>query len=347
MTITAPATAGFAYPAASFCTSATGPVAATPSAGATAGTFTSTTGLTLNATTGDITPSTSTPGTYTVTNTVAASGGCAAVTAMSTVTITAPQSAAFTYPATSASYCRGSAAPLTATLGAGAVAGAFALANGTSTGATVNPTTGVVNIGAATAGTFTVTNTLAASGGCAAVVATQTLTVLPLPAAPVLMAASNTVSVQGGAVAGFTYQFLFNGVAVGPASAAATYQLTSSAANGQYTVIATNANGCASAPSAPATVVFLATASAQATTAVLLLYPNPAPLGGWATAELHGWVGAVATLTLYDVLGRAVRVVPTAPAGVTRLPLAGLASGVYLLRAQAPGQQLSQRLVIE
>ena len=46
-------------------------------------------GLTLNSTTGDIIPGTSTAGTYTVTYTVAASGGCPGVTATTSVTIAA------------------------------------------------------------------------------------------------------------------------------------------------------------------------------------------------------------------------------------------------------------------
>ncbi|HSK14275.1 MAG TPA: hypothetical protein VK907_13735, partial [Phnomibacter sp.] len=51
------------------------------------GTFSSTSGLTINATSGAITPSTSTPGTYTVTYTVAGVGGCPGTTATTTVTI--------------------------------------------------------------------------------------------------------------------------------------------------------------------------------------------------------------------------------------------------------------------
>ena len=348
VSIAAPQTAGFAYAAASYCTSATGPVAVGLTTGATAGAFTSTAGLTLNAVTGAITPSASTPGTYTVTNTVAASGGCAAVTATSMVSIAAPQLATFAYPASSTSYCSGAVGPLTPTLGAGAVAGAFTLVNGTSTGATIDPTTGVVNVSAATAGTFTVSNTLAASGGCASVVATQTLTVLPLPATPVLIAAgTNTVTIQGGAVAGLSYQFRRNGVAVGTASTAASYQVTSAAGSGQYTVVATSAAGCSSAPSAAVTVAFITGTIAQAAPVTLLLYPNPAPLGGGATVELRGWTSGPATLTLYDVLGRTMRVTPAASGGTTYLDLSGMASGVYLLRAQAPGQQASRRLVVE
>ncbi|HMG82231.1 MAG TPA: hypothetical protein VK559_04280 [Ferruginibacter sp.] len=51
------------------------------------GTFSSSAGLTINAVTGAVTPSTSTIGTYTVTYTIAAAGGCSVQTAQTTVTI--------------------------------------------------------------------------------------------------------------------------------------------------------------------------------------------------------------------------------------------------------------------
>ncbi|MCP9769266.1 hypothetical protein EGI22_15230, partial [Lacihabitans sp. LS3-19] len=56
--------------------------------GTTGGGFTSApAGLTINATTGQITPSSSTAGVYTVTYTIAASGGCSSATATTSVTI--------------------------------------------------------------------------------------------------------------------------------------------------------------------------------------------------------------------------------------------------------------------
>src|SRR5206468_7474976 len=62
------------------------------SGGGVAGTFSSTVGLVFVSTsTGQVNLSASTPGTYTVTNTIAASGGCAVVTATSTITITRSQ----------------------------------------------------------------------------------------------------------------------------------------------------------------------------------------------------------------------------------------------------------------
>ena len=77
LTVTDAPTAGFTY-AGPYCQTGGVPLP-TLDAGATSGTYTATpSGLTLNGATGAITLVTSTPGTYTVTNTVAAAGGCAA-----------------------------------------------------------------------------------------------------------------------------------------------------------------------------------------------------------------------------------------------------------------------------
>ena len=61
-------------------------------------------GLTINSGTGAITPSSSTAGTYTVTYTMAASGGCSAQTATTSVTITALPSATISY--SGAPFCK-------------------------------------------------------------------------------------------------------------------------------------------------------------------------------------------------------------------------------------------------
>jgi hypothetical protein len=83
--ITAPVSAAFSYAAASYC--ATGTAVVTLGTGAAAGTFAATpAGLSLNATTGAIALAASLPGSYTVTNTVAA-GGCAASSAAATLIV--------------------------------------------------------------------------------------------------------------------------------------------------------------------------------------------------------------------------------------------------------------------
>ncbi|WP_457065612.1 hypothetical protein [Hymenobacter sp. UYAg731] len=86
--------AGFAYPGAAYCPTTSGAgITVTPAlyAGGTAGVFAATpAGLSLNTTTGIITPAVSQPGTYTITNTVAAVGGSPGVSASAVVIINAP-----------------------------------------------------------------------------------------------------------------------------------------------------------------------------------------------------------------------------------------------------------------
>ncbi|MBK8520206.1 MAG: hypothetical protein IPL54_04760 [Chitinophagaceae bacterium] len=62
-------------------------------------------GLSINATSGDINVTTSTPGTYTVTYTLAAGGGCPVVNATTSVTINAPSVAPTAANATATALC--------------------------------------------------------------------------------------------------------------------------------------------------------------------------------------------------------------------------------------------------
>src|SRR5690606_41145391 len=61
------------------------------------GTFSSTTGLSINSTTGAINIGASTPGTYTVTYSIAASGPCSAFSTTTDVTISPAPSATISY----------------------------------------------------------------------------------------------------------------------------------------------------------------------------------------------------------------------------------------------------------
>ena len=102
VTITAAPTATIAYAGTPFCKDITAAQSVTLAGtnAYTGGTFASTAGLTLDATTGAITPSTSTPGTYTVTYTIPASSGCPAVPVTTTVTITGVPTATIAYAGT-------------------------------------------------------------------------------------------------------------------------------------------------------------------------------------------------------------------------------------------------------
>ena len=139
-----PATASISY-ATPFCTSITAAQAVTLTGTGTftGGTYSSTAGLSINATTGAITPSTSTAGPYVVTYTIAATGGCPAVIATTNVTITAQVTPTF---AAVAAICSGGtlSALLTSSTNATPITGTWspALNNTTTTLYTFTPTAG-------------------------------------------------------------------------------------------------------------------------------------------------------------------------------------------------------------
>src|SRR6185295_8640087 len=68
--------------------------------GTSGGTYSSTAGLSINGSTGAVTLGTSTAGSYTVTYTVAAAGGCSQFQTTAPITITANPSATISYPGT-------------------------------------------------------------------------------------------------------------------------------------------------------------------------------------------------------------------------------------------------------
>ncbi len=243
VTITALPSATISYAGTPFCSSLVGAQAVTQT-GTAGGTYSSTAGLTINAATGAITPSSSTAGTYTVTYTMAAGGGCAAQTATTSVTITALPVATFSYTGTP--YCQTAANP-SPTFSGGGVAGTFSSTAGL---VFVSTATGQVNLAASTPGTYTVTNTIAASGGCAAVTATSPITITALPSATISYAGTPFCSSLVGAqavtqtgTAGGTYSSTA-GLTINAATGAIT---PSSSTPGTYTVTYTMAagGGCA------------------------------------------------------------------------------------------------------
>jgi hypothetical protein len=239
ITIIAGSSATIAYTGSPYCLNAgTATVTRTGTAG---GTYSSTAGLTINAVTGDVTLSTSTPGTYTVTYTVAANGSCPAFTTTASITITTAFNAAISYAGTP--YCS-SAGTATVTQ-TGSAGGTYSSPGGL----TLNPTTGAVNIGSSTPGTYTVTYTIPAAGGCAVFTATTSLTITASPSATISYAGSPYCSSAGTATAirtgtaGGTYSSTA-GLTINPATGAVTLGTSTP---GTYTVTYTVAagGGCA------------------------------------------------------------------------------------------------------
>lgn len=138
------------------------------------GTFTATpAGLVFaDASTGEIDMTSSTANTYNVTFTTT---GTCGETFMETITLTSSPDATFSYSA--AEFCAevGTEAPSFPT---GASAGTF---SATPAGLSINASNGTITLDASTANTYTVTNTIAASGSCPQVVATEDITINALP----------------------------------------------------------------------------------------------------------------------------------------------------------------------
>jgi autotransporter-associated beta strand protein len=183
VTINALPTATISY-AGPFCTS-NGTAQAVTRTGQAGGTYSSTAGLTINAATGAITPSTSTPGTYTVTYTF--TNGICSNTTTTTVTITLLPVATFSY--TGSPYCHIGTNP-SPTFSGGGVAGTFTSTAGL---VFVSSATGQINLSASTPGTYTVTNTIAAANGCGAVVANSAVTILAIAGITSVTATPNTI----------------------------------------------------------------------------------------------------------------------------------------------------------
>ncbi|MCK9399076.1 MAG: T9SS type A sorting domain-containing protein [Bacteroidales bacterium] len=170
VTITTLPIATFSYTGTPYCQNAANP-SPTFSGGGVAGTFSSTAGLVfVSDVTGEVNLSASTAGIYTVTNTIAASGGCVEVIASSTITITTLPTATIYY-AGSPFYM--SELPQSVTL-TGTAGGTY---TASPAGLSINALTGTIT-SASTAGIYTVTYTIAALGGCGEVTATTSVTVL-------------------------------------------------------------------------------------------------------------------------------------------------------------------------
>lgn len=151
VTVNAMDDATFSYGAGSYCVDASDPIPTIT--GLTGGTFSSTAGLSINATTGQIDVSASIPGAYVVTYTT--SGSCPNSSTVN-VTINALDDASISYSA--ASYCTNATDPIPTVTGL--AGGSFSSAAGLS----INAATGVIDVSASTAGTYTVTYTT--SGTC-------------------------------------------------------------------------------------------------------------------------------------------------------------------------------------
>ncbi len=151
ITVSTPPNASLSYPQATYCPADTDPV---PTA-ANPGTFSSTAGLSINASTGAIDLSASTPGTYIVTNTYT---GTCSNTGTTTITINPPANSSFAYASNTICATGANETPTVND------AGTF---SATPAGLVfVSTTTGEINVASSSVGTYDVTYTATGSAAC-------------------------------------------------------------------------------------------------------------------------------------------------------------------------------------
>jgi hypothetical protein len=241
----------FTYPNTTYCQNDPNP---TPTVNPTGGTFSAPAGLVINGTSGLIDLAASTPNTYNVSYTVT-SGGCS-TTQNFAVTINAlPPTPTISYAQTS--YCTSDANPNPTFSPAG---GTF---SASPAGLSINASTGQVNLGASSAGSYTITYTLSNSCGTSnntfslAVVATPATPTLTYPQASYCTSDANpspSVSQTGGTFSALPAGLSINastGVINLSASSAGNYTITYTLANGSCTSSGTFALTVVQTPLAP------------------------------------------------------------------------------------------------
>jgi hypothetical protein len=242
--------ATYTYPTNSICDMSPNQ---TPTTSA-AGTFSATpAGLTFVSTaTGEINVGGSTAGSYSVTYTT--SGMCPA-TNNQTIVISGAPDAAFTYG--QPSYCTNGTNP-SPVFGAGASAGAFS----STTGLVVNASTGAITLASSNAGTYTVTNSIAANGACPADAQTFSVTIATAPTASVSgggqLCGTGTIPVNVALTGAGPWNVTYSdGTTTSNSNGVVTSPLTINAsANGTYTVTTVTMGGCSATGTGAATVVF-------------------------------------------------------------------------------------------
>ena len=242
ITVTVPPTAGFSYAGSPYCSNGT-TASITLAGGATAGTFSCPNGNLSLSTNGDVNIASSTPGTYTVTNTLPAAGGCGAVTSTASITITQlPATPLIAY--TGSPFCS-NGGTVSLSTSTGTTGGSF----NSPAGLSINTSTGSINLGTSTAGTYSVTYTIPASAGCGQVQSnTASVTINAVPTASIsggsAFCTGDSVLLTASATAGSgsitNYQWVLNG-STNVGTNSTTYYAT---AGGTYTVIVTNSNSC-------------------------------------------------------------------------------------------------------
>jgi gliding motility-associated-like protein len=265
-------------------------------AGASAGIFSaSPAGLTFMSTsTGEIDLSASAPGTYTITNNIAAAGGCAAATANSSITINvSPQVNA----GSDQTICEGTTIALNGTIAGSAVSSTWS--GGSGSFSNTGSLTAVYTPGVGETSAQLVLTTNDPAGPCSAISDTVVITITPTPAAP---ASSGTTICEGTTATltatspGGTYQW-YNAASGGTLLATASNYTTPVLSVSTTYYVQTTVSGCAG-PRTAVTVTVTPTPAAPTAAGASICVGSSTTLTATAPGGTYEWYDAATGGTL-------------------------------------------------
>ena len=340
ITIDATPSASISYSGSPYC-SASG-IASVNLSGTTGGTFSASFGLILNTSNGDVDLATSSPGTYTVTYAVTTS--CGTFQTTSDITINAAALASFSYDGSP--YCSNEGtASVTFN---GTAGGTFSAAAGLS----LNTSTGDVDLGASTPGTYTVSYSVS-QNGCSAN-ASADITIVAGPNASIVYSGSPyfsnagiaSVTLTGDAGGSFSGE---PGLVLDPATGdvdlaaslpgtyTVTYTLSSSAPCGLFTTTAS------------ITIVSGPVNLHQKDNGVLKVYPNPV-IGRTLGLQLTNMNKGTYRVSLFNNFGIEVFAMQLQHAGgrTTKIiDIGNLANGTYELVLTGENKTIMTKHIIK
>ena len=280
VTITLMDDPSFVYSSGTYCISGTNPTPVIT--GLPGGEFSaSPSGLAIDSLTGTINIATSALGTYTVS--YATNGSCNNISAVNITITNGSPSANFNY--SDSIFCKnvGNPSPI---FGSGAVAGIF---SAVPTGLVfVNNNTGKINLIASVTGTYTVTNTIPASGGCAAGSATCLVIIIPgdnasftYPSGTYCTSGTNPSPTITG-LPGGTFSSIPAGLTINPSTGIINLSLS---ATGTYSVTYTTNGNCPNTNSITITITVAPSANFSYFGSPFCQYSNnPLPAFGFGAS---------------------------------------------------------------
>lgn len=288
ITITNAPNASFTYSGSPYCPQQLSAVP-TFSSGASAGIFSSSTGLVFkNTSTGEIDLKASTPGIYTVTNTIpAGASGCATTSASGSITITAEPTVSTGIDQT---VCSGNAVSVSGTIGGTATSASWSGGSGSFSNASQLNTQYTPAANETTVNLYLTTN---APGSCAAAKDTVVLYIVPTPAAPTLAGTticagqSTTLSATAPGGSYGWYNTATGGVAFGLGNSYSTPALN----NTQTYYVQTTIAGCSSSRT-PVTVTVTPLPAAPTVANASICTGNTATLTATAPGGTYQWYDA-------------------------------------------------------